>query len=339
LPYVTATLAGLFDSIWYGNHPLRWLLWPFGQAYRLAVAVRRALYRLGMIERVEIGVPVVVIGNVTVGGTGKTPCVIWLARALRERGYRPGVICRGYGGRAVSWPQQVAADSDAAVVGDESVVLARRSGCPVAAGPDRAAAAASLLERHGVDVLVSDDGLQHYRLSRDAEIAVVDGRRGLGNGWCLPAGPLREPARRLRRVDAIVVNGPGWERGGAFHARMAPTVVRQTTTGATRKLADFEGQRVHAVAGIGNPQRFFELLEEHGISVEAHPLPDHAQIAAADLEFSTPGVVMITEKDEVKCRTIAHDGVWCVVAEMEFDDADAARLLQIVLRSIDRGAP
>lgn len=336
---MTGTLAGLFDSIWYRNHPLRWLLWPFGLAYRIAVGVRRALFQCGLRRSVTVGVPVVVVGNLTVGGTGKTPCVLWLARRLRERGYRPGLICRGYGGSAAGWPQRVTADSDAAIVGDEAVVLARRSGCPVAAGPDRVAAAASLVDQDGVDVLVSDDGLQHYRLARDAEIVVVDGRRGLGNGWCLPAGPLREPEHRLRHVDAIVVNGGGWNHTRAFRARMTPTVVRQTKTGATKTLADFAGQRVHAVAGIGNPQRFFDLLEEHGISVEPHPLPDHAEIRASDLEYAGAGIVMITEKDEVKCRAIAHDGVWCVAAEMEFSELDAERLLQIVLRSIDRGAP
>jgi tetraacyldisaccharide 4'-kinase len=186
-----------------------------------------------------------------------------------------------------------------------------------------------------VGIVLSDDGLQHYRLARDVEIVVVDGGRGLGNGSCLPAGPLREPKERLRKADAIVVNGGDWGHSGVFRAQMTPTGVRQTRTGAMKRLADFKGQQVHAVAGIGNPQRFFEMLEDHDILVEPHPLPDHAAIGAADLRFADAGIVMITEKDEVKCRSIAHDEVWCVTAEMTFPDRDAARFLSTLLRQLE----
>lgn len=332
---MTGTLADLFDSIWYRGNPLRWVLWPLGYAFRLAVLARAALYRWGVLSRTTLTVPVVIVGNLSVGGTGKTPCVIWLVRQLRTRGYRPGVICRGYGGEGTSWPQDVDADSDPAIVGDEAVLLARRAACPVVAGPDRVAAGQRLISRHGVDIILSDDGLQHYRLARDAEIVVVDGGRGLGNGFCLPAGPLREPEERLRNVDAIVVNGGDWGHSGVFRARMTPTGVRQTKTGVTKKLADFKGQRVHAVAGIGNPQQFFEMLEDHDILVEPHPLPDHAVIGAADLRFAEPGIVMITEKDEVKCRSVAHDDVWCVTADMVFHERDTAGLLPTLLRQLE----
>jgi tetraacyldisaccharide 4'-kinase len=287
---------------------------------------------------VEFDVPVIVVGNVTVGGTGKTPLVIWLAERLRERGYRPGIVCRGYGGRAAVWPQRTTADSDALLVGDESVVLARRARCPVVAAPDRVAAVRFLLANDGVDVVLSDDGLQHYRLGRAVEIAVVDGTRGLGNGLCLPAGPLRETPLRLREVDAIVVNGGDWGHAGVFRADLVATGVRQTTTGAMKALADFEGKHVHAVAGIGNPERFFALLEDHGLVVERHALPDHAIVRAEDLRFAEGDAVMITEKDEVKCRELAHADVWCVLAEMHLAAQDAERLLRILVRHLDKSS-
>jgi len=335
---VTKVLSRLFDSIWYRGHPLQWLLWPFGLLYRAAVLMRRSLYRHGVLQSVELERPVIVVGNVTVGGTGKTPCVVWLAERLRERGYRPGIVCRGYGGSAVQWPQPVKPDDDATVVGDESVLLARRTGCPVVAGPDRVAAVRLLLNRHAVDVVVSDDGLQHYRLARAVEIAVVDGVRGLGNGFCLPAGPLREPAERLREVDAIIVNGGEWGHAGVFRAETVATEVRQTTTGITKSVEDFKGRHVHAVAGIGHPGRFFEMLEEHGMVVEPHPLPDHAAMSAADLQFTESGTVMITEKDEVKCRAFAHDDVWCVVASMRMAAPDTERLLRLLARQLEPAA-
>ena len=335
-----AALSRLFDSIWYGGNPLEWLLRPLALAFRGAVRARRLLYRRGILTTVQLDVPVVVVGNLTVGGTGKTPCVIWLAARLRERGLTPGIVCRGYGGSAAEWPRAVTAQSDAAEVGDEPVLLARRTGCPVAAGPDRAAAAA-LLRRgvRGVDVVLSDDGLQHYRLARIFEIAVVDGVRGLGNGRCLPAGPLREPPQRLREVDAIVVNGGEWGHAGVFRASVAVSGVRQTETGVMRSLSDFAGQRVHGVAGIGHPERFFALLEAHGLEVEPHPLPDHAAIGAKDLRFADGAPVFITEKDEVKCGAFAHADVWCAVAEMRFAAPDEERLLRALTLQLAAPAP
>lgn len=352
-------LHELLESVWYRGHPLKWLLLPLALVFEGAVRARRALYRRGSLERVDCGVPVVVVGNLTVGGTGKTPCTIWLAARLRERGFHPGIVCRGYRGGADAWPQWVTAESDAAQVGDEAVLLARRTGCPVAAGPDRIAAVRLLLERAALDVVLSDDGLQHLRMARAAEIAVVDGERGLGNGLCLPAGPLREPAERLREMDAVVVNGAipldagagAWLRevhgsAGAepaavpravvARAQVAAAAVRHTRTGAMRTLDDFKGRRVHALAAIGNPQRFFAMLEAAGLSVVPHPLPDHAAIRAEDLRFEEEAPVMITEKDEVKCRGCAHDDVWCVVAELEFPPADAARLERAVLDRLER---
>ena len=335
---MATALHELLESAWYRHHPLQWLLWPLSLVYRAAVRARRSLYRLGWLETVDCGIPVIVIGNLTVGGTGKTPCVIWLAARLRENGYRAAVVCRGYRGSAGSWPQHVTAHSDAALVGDEAVLLAQRTGGPVAAGPDRVAALRLLLTNAAPDVVLSDDGLQHLRMARVMEIAVVDGERGLGNGLCLPAGPLREPSGRLGEVDAVVVNGGTWGGADVLRADVVATSVRHTRSGAVRTLADFRGRRVHAVAGIGHPQRFFSLLEAQGLAVVPHALPDHALIRAQDLRYEEGVPVMITEKDEVKCRDFAHDDVWCVVAELRFPPADGARLVGAVLDRLG-GAP
>jgi tetraacyldisaccharide 4'-kinase len=300
--------------------------------------MRRAAYRRGWLSAVALPVPVIVVGNVSVGGTGKTPFIIWLAARLVQRGLRVGVIARGYRGRARVWPQWVSADSDPREVGDEPVLLARRTGCPVVAGPDRVAAARALLERASVDVLLSDDGLQHYRLARRMEIAVVDGVRGMGNGLCLPAGPLREPAARLSEVDAIVVNGGDWGHAGVFRASPSVTQVRQVAGEQVRTLASFEGEPVHAVAGIGNPQRFFALLEDAGLDVIAHPFEDHANIAADDLVFREPGAVLMTEKDAVKCAAFAPADAWCVCVDLLFEGDAASRLLRLVTRDLAGGA-
>jgi tetraacyldisaccharide 4'-kinase len=280
---------------------------------------------------------VIVVGNISVGGTGKTPFIIWLADQLRKRRLRVGIIARGYRGSAPNWPQHVQAASDARVVGDEPVLLARRTGCPVVAGPDRVAAARHLLEQAQVDVLLSDDGLQHYRLGRRVEVAVVDGTRGMGNGLCLPAGPLREPVSRVNEVDAIVVNGGGWGHAGVFKATPRVREVRQLAGGALRTLDSFKGKPVHAVAGIGNPQRFFDLLEDEGLEIIPHPLPDHADVTAENLRFTEPGSVLLTEKDAVKCEGAAHADVWCVSVDLTFDPDTGARLLRVLTR--DLGAP
>jgi tetraacyldisaccharide 4'-kinase len=192
----------------------------------------------------------------------------------------------------------------------------------------------ALLENERVDVVLSDDGLQHYRLARTFEIAVVDGARGMGNGLCLPAGPLREPPSRLQEVDAIVVNGPGWGHAGVFRAEAVVTKVYRLKDGAERALESFRGKPVHAVAGIGNPQRFFDLLSDFGLDVEAHPLEDHAEITLDELTFDEPGAVLITEKDAVKCEHLKANGVWCVVVDFKFDADSAARLMRLVLRGI-----
>lgn len=326
--------ADLLNRVWYGKSPLRWALWPISVLYLALARLRRTAYRQGWRPVVEAPVPVIVVGNVSVGGTGKTPFVIWLADQLKQRGRKVGIVTRGYRGKGTEWPRAVGPDSDPEEVGDEPVLLARRTGCPVVAGPDRVACVETLLRTARVDVVLSDDGLQHYRLGRSFEIAVVDGARGMGNGLCLPAGPLREPVSRLQEVDATVVNGGEWGHAGVFRAAAVVTRVYHLHDGAERTLESFRKAPVHAVAGIGNPQRFFDLLLDSNLEVEAHPLEDHAEIGLDQLTFDEPGAVLITEKDAVKCEQLKPKGVWCVVVDFQFDADNTARLMRLILRDI-----
>jgi tetraacyldisaccharide 4'-kinase len=290
------------------------------------------LYRQHWRKAVRLGCPVVVVGNLSAGGTGKTPLVCWLAVRLAEQGYRPGIVTRGYGGSSRDI-RLVGGDNDPADVGDEAVLLARRGGVPVAAGRDRPAAAQRLVDI-GCNVIVSDDGLQHYALARDCEIAVIDGARGFGNGRLLPAGPLREPPARLASVDAVVVNGGGPPQAGEFGMRVDGDAAVALRDGSVRPLGGFAGTSVHAVAGIGNPQRFFALLQSHGIDVIEHPLDDHARIEERDILFTDGKPVLMTEKDAVKCARIADGSHWYVPVDASFGAADAAALLEIVTRAI-----
>lgn len=326
--------AEILNGIWYGNSPLRYVLLPVSWVYLALARLRRTAYRRGWLPEIDVGVPVIVVGNVSVGGTGKTPFVIWLADQLKQRGRKVGIVTRGYRGKGKEWPRAVTASSDPGEVGDEPVLLARRTGCAVIAGPDRVACVEALLAQQRVDVVLSDDGLQHYRLARRFEIAVVDGARGMGNGLCLPAGPLREPPSRLREVDAIVVNGGEWGHAGVFRAEAVVTNVYHLKDGQQRTLGSFGKEPVHAVAGIGNPQRFFELLRDTGLEVEAHPLEDHAEITLDQLRFEEPAPVLITEKDAVKCEHLKPDGVWCVVVDFRFDADRTAQLMRLVLQDL-----
>ena len=318
---------------WYGRGPVLWAL-PLAALYWLGL--RLAAVLRGRAQRV--GRPVIVVGNVTAGGSGKTPLVLHLVAQLRDAGRRPGIVSRGYG-RAPRAIALVAPGSSAAEVGDEPLLLARRSGCPVAVGADRVAAAAALLAAHPeVDVIVCDDGLQHARLARDAEVVVVDGARGFGNGWLLPAGPLREaPAPVLGRATAVVSNGAAPEglldgtASRPLTMRLEPGAAVQLSDGATRALSAFAGGEVHAVAGIGNPERFFAMLESLGLRLRRHPRPDHSALSPADLGFGDGLPVLLTEKDAVKLPQGMPGGVWCVPVTAGFAAEDAARLLALVL--------
>lgn len=325
------------EQLWYQGHWLGGVLAPLGWLYCAAALLRRRAYTAGWQRSSAAGAPVIVVGNLSVGGTGKTPLVLWLAGRLRARGRRPGIVLRGYGAEAGRAPRRVAgAPPDPALFGDEAVLLAERSGCPVTVGHDRVAAARLLHERCGCELIISDDGLQHYRLRRDLEILVIDGVRGLGNGRCLPAGPLREPPARARSVDLVVRNGG---RGAAGERmRLEPgAAVNLAAPGRRQALHAFAGQRVLAVAGIGHPERFFALLRAHGLDIDTRAYPDHHRFSAAEVGGWRAQAVLMTEKDMVKCRTFARPELWYVpvdavpeptlaaALEAAFDRLDARR--------------
>jgi len=266
---------------WYRRGILAWLLWPVSLLFLLGVCLRRALYALRIFKSAHPGIPVIIVGNLTVGGSGKTPLVLWIAEFLKSKGWSPGIVSRGYGAK-VEEPRAATLASEAAQVGDEPIVLSRRSGCPVWIGAERVRVAAVLRrEEPKVDVLILDDGLQHYAMRRDVEIAVVDAR-GFGNGFLLPAGPLREPKGRLRSVDAVVAHGSTGTKG--FSMSLEGDVAHRMSDARERKpLSAFAGQKVHAVAGIGDPNRFFQQLGKAGIRVVPRPFPDHHRFTPREL--------------------------------------------------------
>jgi tetraacyldisaccharide 4'-kinase len=320
-------LEAFINNVWYGDSHTYIVLLPLTALFALLAALRRYLYRQGILGSKKIPVPVVVIGNIAVGGAGKTPVTLWLAGFLKDKGLNPAIISRGYGGRKTSSSVLVTAESDPALVGDEPVLLARRSGCPVFVDADRVRAALSAV-RNGADVILADDGLQHYRLRRDIEIVVVDGSRGFGNGHLLPAGPLREPMSRLDTVDRILlqqVSGSekGRDNSAAFAERttrfsLAGQTLKRIGDGQTRVLSELSGKSVHAVAGIANPNRFFEFLEQHDIEVLRHPKPDHARLSDADIRFDDDLDVIVTEKDAVKCANLSHGRLWYLPVTVTF---------------------
>jgi tetraacyldisaccharide 4'-kinase len=283
-------------------------------------------------------VPVIVVGNISVGGTGKTPLVLWLVQQLQVDGLRVGVVARGHGARHLHRaPRLVSASDSADEVGDETLLLARRVECPVCVGVDRLAAARALVAE-GCQVIVADDGLQHYALRRDLEIAVVDGARGLGNGALLPAGPLREAARRLSEVDLVVINGelarplpPGLAVGEkCLSMSLQPRQFVRLETGEGASAPAWRGRSVHAVAGIGNPARFFATLRSIGLDPVEHAFADHHRFRPADLAFDDERDIVMTEKDAVKCTAFASERMWYLSAAIHFETDGAARLLDKV---------
>lgn len=321
------------EAIWYGGHWSGQLLRPLSWLYCLLVGLRRYAYRQGLLRVRRLPVPVIVVGNINVGGTGKTPLLVWLAAALQARGWRPGILSRGYGGRAQGYPLPVVADSDPAEVGDEPVLLARRTGCPVEVGADRLQAAESLLARTGCNLLLADDGLQHYALGRAVEIAVIDGERRLGNGLCLPAGPLREPPQRLAEVDLIVVKGRAGVKAGEYAMSLQGEVVRNLLhPELERPLADFCDVRVLAVAGIGHPGSFFRSLRQAGLEIEERPFPDHHVFAPQDLGVTGGRPIIMTEKDAVKCEAFASENLWYLPVEAQVETAILLRIDALLKR-------
>ncbi len=319
------------ERIWYGDSPLSAVLAPLGWLYWVIVMLRRATYKIGLMRSQRLPVPVIVVGNIAVGGTGKTPLVIWLARHLRAAGWVPGIVSRGYGGDGATTAVTVTPDSDPALVGDEPVLMARRAECPVSVCVQRVAAGQALVSQQGCDIIISDDGLQHYALARDVEIAVVDGVRRHGNGRCLPAGPLREPVRRLRSVDVVAINGAAREGECGFQLE-GSRAQNLAHPDRVRDLAVFAGSPVHAVAGIGNPARFFDHLRVQGLEVIEHPFPDHHAFRREDLRFDDEWPVLMTEKDAVKCRRYARPHWWSVAVEARLSPLFDERLAAVLSR-------
>lgn len=326
-------------TAWYQPR-LQWRtgsLAPFAALYGLVTGTRRALYNAGMLTIQRLPVPVVVVGNITVGGGGKTPMVRALARALAVHGHKPGIISRGYGGSAVA-PRAVTPDDDPVVVGDEPLILSG-AGYPVFIGRDRVAAARALLDAHADrTVLLADDGLQHYALGRDVEVVVIDGTRGFGNGWLLPAGPLREPVSRLRTVDAIVRLVPHdapfpAARDGGRESAMAqvPLAFRNVADPTLTAGADrFRSGAIHALAGTAHPARFFASLAALGIHATTHPFPDHHVFQPDDLVFAQASAVLMTEKDAVKCRGRVDARYWYLPIEARLDPAFVTRVATLI---------
>lgn len=312
------------------------LLLPVALIFSFLVFLRRWLYRRGWIASVRLPVPVVIIGNIVAGGSGKTPLTLYLAQALARSGKHPGIISRGYGGSHAA-VEEVAPDSDPERVGDEPLLLARRAGCPVFVGTDRVAAAKRLLAKHPqCDVLISDDGLQHLRLARDIEIVVMDGR-GVGNGWLMPSGPLREPVSRIGEADALVLNT---ESAGS-QVVLAKKLFRMTLRAkAFRNLADpqrvceasdFQGRALYAMAGIGEPARFFHQLEQLGMQAHRRAFSDHHRYQADDFAFARGGTLLMTEKDAVKCSGFALPDAWVLPVDAMLDP----ELAEWVLEKLD----
>lgn len=324
--------AGIFGLQWhwYRITPLHLILLPVSLLFLFISFCRRFFFRHHIFTSIKLPVPVIIVGNISVGGTGKTPLTLWLAEQLLANGWHPGIISRGFGGSG-NHPQEVQQDSNPADVGDEPVLMTQRKLCPVWVGRNRPAAAQALLSAHPeCDVILSDDGLQHYRLQRDVEIVVIDGIRRFGNGFLLPAGPLREMPSRLIEVDAIVING-GQANPGEYAMQLEGVhFYNLLNPGITLTAADFLGQSVHAIAGIGHPERFFGHLSKLGITAQTHAFPDHHTYSAADLAYEGANALLMTEKDAVKCIAFADEKCWVLRVEAHLDTA----LVQLILKKI-----
>ncbi len=321
------------EKYWYRTTPFHLLLWPVSLLFGLLASARRMFYRSGILPSFKLPVPVIIVGNISIGGTGKTPFTLWLAQQLLNDGWHPAIISRGYSKakQQHSSPRPVEAGDSPAEAGDEPLLMAQRGLCPVWIGRDRVAAAQALLQSHPeCDVILSDDGLQHYRLRRDVEIVLVDGKRRFGNGLLLPAGPLREAVSRLNSADFVVVNGGATTgtqhamqlNGALFYKLLNPC----TTLPATA----FAGQRLHAIAGIGHPQRFFAHLAHLGLAAQSHAFPDHHCYSAADIAFSDADAILMTEKDAVKCAAFATEQCWVLRVDAQVDPA----LAQLIIEKI-----
>lgn len=308
-------MSSFIEKLWYGKHPLRWVLLPFSWVFS-AIANIRCWY-LKQFYQIKYPVPIIVVGNLTVGGVGKTPLVIELAKKLEQKGLRVGIVSRGYGAAIRSFPYEVQLNDSAQQVGDEPLLMAQKTNCPVVIAPKRVKAVQYLLEKHRSQVIISDDGLQHYRMGRAIEIVVIDGIRKLGNRLCLPAGPLRESKTRLQQVDFIIVNEGTW--ANAYSMTLKPGKITKLRTNEEINCDEVIGNFA-AVAGIGNPQRFYSTLNQLGIKFKPYYFADHYQFKPEDFNYSESLVIM-TEKDAVKCRPFSSDEMFYLPVKAELDDA------------------
>jgi len=321
---VQSAMSSLVERLWYGSkRPLAFLA-PLSWLYRsIAEARRRTAWDA---RDAALPVPVIVVGNITAGGTGKSPLTAWLVSELASAGWRPVILSRGYGGDAEQYPLQVTADTSPAVAGDEPVMLALSTGYPVVVDPRRRRAADHALANNLGDVLICDDGLQHYKLPRDLELSVFDGQRGIGNGALIPVGPLREPVSRLASVDFVIVNDKrlsnqalesfaGVEHPAIYSMVLEPATLIHLKSGASMAVEELKGKTVKAVAGIGNPARFFDTLRSLGASVKEAAFPDHHRFRPEDLTTGADELIVMTAKDAVKCREFAPDNAWSLVVE------------------------
>lgn len=328
----TSRLQQWLENIWYNKGNGKYLLLPLAGLYCVVNQLQRLLQSHHL---PKITCPVIVVGNITIGGTGKTPLAIYLVKHLQQAGYHPAIITRGYGGKATQWPQAVSAESDAQMVGDEAVLMAVRTGVPVYAGANRLESIEACLKHsnYNCDVIISDDGMQHYKMPRDIEIVVIDGERKLGNGLCLPAGPLRERQSRLNNCDFIVVNG---KKESIAHQhnwvemRIKGDRLINLKTRKTIPVSDLSAQTVNAVTGIGNPQRFYKTLEKAGLILNKHSFPDHYSFEQKDLVFSHDLPILMTEKDAVKCKLFASDNCWYLPVEAQLDDEFDTNFLKLL---------
>ncbi len=333
---IALSLRKMLLDLWYGDKPkyqkiFLFILLPFSFIYYLIITLRRKSYQHNRLASHTFNVPIIVVGNITVGGTGKTPFVMHLVSLLRQKGYKPGIVSRGYRGEGREDFYWVNEESDPRQVGDEPVLLAKRLRCPLVVAKKRPLGVEALLDSGSVNIVISDDGLQHYALGRDIEIALLDSHKPYGNGFCLPAGPLREPITRLSSVDFVMLNGEKVPELSEYAMTLSPIMLYNGADPKKSKhLEDFKGQTVHAVAGIGNPSQFFSLLEKAGIKVIPHPYPDHHDFTREDIVFLDEHPVFLTEKDAVKCQGLLQFNHWVLPVEAKVDAEFDTRFLNVL---------
>ncbi|MDF3054678.1 MAG: tetraacyldisaccharide 4-kinase [Gammaproteobacteria bacterium] len=323
----STSLTQRITQAWHQKSAWLNLLLPFSWIYRIATSNKRYLYTAGYKKQIRFSIPIIVVGNITVGGTGKTPLIIALAHFLSQQGYRPGIVSRGYGGKPPILPLHVTTNTDPLMAGDEPVLIAQKTGSPVVISPDRAAAIQSLIKAYDCNVVLSDDGMQHYRMHRDIEIAVIDGQRRFGNGHCLPAGPLREPISRLKSVDFIISQGIA--EPDEYLMKLVPEQIYALKyPNNSLDITQAQQNPIHAVAGIGHPERFFQQLRNMGFSILTHAFPDHHRYCPADISFPDEYPVIMTEKDAVKCKAFATPLHWCLPIQAKCDESFFSHLVE-----------